>query len=100
MEKKGQPLICVGYFEDMKAYMLFDLISISVIFKRVVYFDEHFNLIISPNLAIDWLVDDGEDCIGIFVFIEQKLMEILSLQIILLAIKINKWKICMKLQIR
>ena len=67
MEKKGQPLIFVGYYQDMKAYMLFDLISIYALFKRVVYFDEHFNLIISPNLAIDWLVDDGEDCIVIFV---------------------------------
>ena len=80
MEKKGQPLIFVGYFKDMKAYMLFDIISIYVLFKRVVYFDEHFNVIISPNPTIDWLVDDGEDCIGIFVFIEQKLMEILLLQ--------------------
>ena len=100
MEKKGQPLICVGYFEDMKAYMLFDLISIFILFKRVVYFDEHFNLINSPNPTIDWLVDDSEDCIAIFGFIEHKLMEILLLQIILLEIKINKYKICMKLQIR
>ena len=100
MENKGPPLIYVGYYEDTKAYMLFDLISIVVLFKWVVHFDEHFNLIISPNPAIDWREDDGEDCIDIFVFIEQKLMEILSLQIILLAIKINKWKICMKLQIR
>ena len=74
----------------MKEYMLFEMISIYILFKRVVYFDDHFNLMISPYPAIDWLVDDGEDCIDIFVFIEQKLMEILLLQIILLAIKINK----------
>ena len=79
MENKGQPLIYVGYYEDTKAYMLFDLISIVVVFKQVVNFDEHFNLIVSPNPPIDCLIDDGEDGIDIFVFIEQKLMEILLL---------------------
>ena len=76
MEKRIQPLIFVGYYEDMKAYMLFDLIYIDSLFKRVVHFNEHFNLIISPNPPIGCLADDGEDCIEFFVFVEHKLMEI------------------------
>ena len=80
MENKGPPLIYVGYYADTKAYMLFDLTSIVVLFKQVVNFDEHFNLILSPNPPIDYcLVDECEDCIDIFVFKEQKLMEILLL---------------------
>ena len=90
MENKGQPVIYVGYYEDTKAHMLFDLISIVVIFKQVVNFDENFNLIVSPNPLIDGFVNDGEYCMNIFVFIEHKLIEILLLQIMLLEIKINK----------
>ena len=55
-------------YEDMKEYMLFDLIYIEALFKRVVHFDENFNLIISPNSPTDFLVDDVEDCIDIFCF--------------------------------
>jgi hypothetical protein len=36
MEKKSQPLIFVGYCEDMKAYRLFDPITNDVLFHRVV----------------------------------------------------------------
>ena len=70
--------------------MLFDLISIVVLFKWVVHFDEHFNLIISPSPPIDGFANDGEYCMNIFVFIEHKLIEVLLLQIMLLEIKINK----------
>jgi hypothetical protein len=48
MEKKRQPLICIGYYEDMKAYMLFDPISKYVLFQRDVHFDERFNPTLSP----------------------------------------------------
>ena len=68
MENKGPPLIYVGYYADTKAYMLFDLTSIVVLFKQVVNFDEHFNLIVSPNPPIDCLADDVEDYIDNFVF--------------------------------
>ena len=45
MEKKSQPLIFVGYCEDMKAYMLFDPSSKYVLFRRDVIFDEDFTLV-------------------------------------------------------
>lgn len=42
MEKKSQPLIFVGYCEDMKAYRLFDPSLKDVLFRRDVIFDEDF----------------------------------------------------------
>jgi len=42
MEKKSQPLIFVGYFEDMKAYRLFDPVTNDVLFHRAIRFDDHF----------------------------------------------------------
>jgi hypothetical protein len=54
MEKKSQPLIFVGYCEDMKAYRLFDPISKDVLFQRAVHFDEHFNphrLLLLPQIS-------------------------------------------------
>ena len=42
MEKKSQPLIFVGYCEDMKEYRLFDPFSKDVLFRRDVIFDEDF----------------------------------------------------------
>ena len=42
LENKSQPLIFVGYCEDMKAYKLFDPITKDVLFHRVVRFDENF----------------------------------------------------------
>ena len=72
MEKKSPPLIFIGYYEDMKACKLFDPISKDSLFIRVFNFDEHFDVIISPNPLIDCLVDDGEYCIDSFVFAEQE----------------------------
>jgi hypothetical protein len=55
MEKKSQPLIFVGYCEDMKAYRLFDPISKDVLFQRVVHFDEGFNpTLSSPSPPTDF----------------------------------------------
>jgi len=42
MDKKIQPLIFVGYFEDMKSYRLFDPISKEFFFQRDVCFNEGF----------------------------------------------------------
>lgn len=42
LEKKSQPLIFVGYCEDMKAYRLFDHVTKDVLFRRAVCFDENF----------------------------------------------------------
>ena len=42
MEKKSQPLIFVGYCEDVKAYRLFDPNSIDVLFRQDVQFDERY----------------------------------------------------------
>jgi hypothetical protein len=53
MEKKRQPLIFVGYCEDMKAYRLFDPISKDVLFRRDIYFDEHFNPTSSSSEPLD-----------------------------------------------
>ena len=40
MERKSQPLIFVGYCENVKAYRLFDPDSREVLFRRDVQFDE------------------------------------------------------------
>ena len=42
MEKKIQPLIFVGYCEDVKVYKLFDPDSKDALFQRDVQFDEHY----------------------------------------------------------
>ena len=57
MEKKSQPLIFVGYCEDMKAYRLFDPSSKDVLFRRDAIFDEDFTPISSPSPSSTWNVD-------------------------------------------
>ena len=42
MEKKSQPLFFVGYYEDMKAYRLFDHVTKDVLSHRAIHFDENF----------------------------------------------------------
>jgi hypothetical protein len=49
MEKKSQPLISIGYCEDIKAYVLFEPITKEVFFQRVVRFDEGFNPTSNPS---------------------------------------------------
>ena len=51
MERKSQPLIFVGYYEDVKVYKLFDSNSREVLFRRDVQFDEHYPLMEPPSLA-------------------------------------------------
>ena len=74
MEKKSPLplLIFVRYYEDMKACKLFDPISKDSLFIRVFNFDEHFDVINSPNHPIDCLVEDGGYCVDIFVFAKQE----------------------------
>lgn len=71
MEKKSQPLIFVGYCEDMKAYRLFDPISKEVFLRRAVCFDEGFNPTSSPSPPSNCHVDDGVDHADIFAFVEE-----------------------------
>ena len=52
--------------------MLFDAISKDALFTSVFNFDEHFDIIISPNPPIDCLANDGEYCIANFIFTEQE----------------------------
>jgi hypothetical protein len=49
MEKKSQPLIFVGYCEDIKAYRLFEPITKEVFFRRAIRFDEGFNPTSNPS---------------------------------------------------
>ena len=51
MERKSQPLIFVGYYEDVKAYRLFDSDSREVLFGRDVQFDECDPLMEPPSPA-------------------------------------------------
>jgi hypothetical protein len=59
MEKKSQPLIFVGYCEDIKAYRLFEPITKEVFFRRAVRFDEGFNPTSNPSPSSDCHVDNG-----------------------------------------
>ena len=61
LEKKSQPLIFVGYCEDMKAYRLFDPITKDVLFHRVVHFDENFQHSSEPSLST--VCHDGADLV-------------------------------------
>jgi len=70
MEKKSQPLIFVSYYEDMKAYRLFVLITNDVLFRRDVCFDEHFKHSSGPTFSID--CHDGVDHADSFVFEEKE----------------------------
>jgi hypothetical protein len=58
MEKKSQPLIFVGYCEDIKAYRLFEPITKEVFFRRAVRFDEGFNTTSNPSPSSDCHVDN------------------------------------------
>ena len=53
LEKKSQPLIFVGYCEDMKAYRLFDPITKDVLFCRVVHVDENLQHSSKPSVSTD-----------------------------------------------
>lgn len=61
MEKKSQPLIFVGYYEDMKAYRLFDPSSKYVLFKRDVIYDEEFTSVSSPSFYSTYNITDHVD---------------------------------------
>lgn len=67
MEKKSQPLIFVGYCEDMKAYGLFDPSSKDVLFRRDVIFDEDFTLVSSHYPSSTCNVDYVTDHVDSFV---------------------------------
>ena len=47
IERKSQPLIFFGYYEDVKEYKLFDPNSREVLFQRDVQFDERYGASIS-----------------------------------------------------
>ena len=49
MEKKSRPLIFVGYYEDVKAYRLFDPNSRDVLFWQDVKFDEGYPSMDPPS---------------------------------------------------
>jgi hypothetical protein len=89
MEKKSQPLIFVGYCEDMKAYRLFDPISKDVLFQRAIHFDECFNPTSSPTPSTNCHADDGVDHADNFVFVEQEDDEHVVAKITLLKMKIK-----------
>jgi len=72
MEKRSEPLIFVGYYEDMKAFRLFDPISKDVLFQRVVHFNEHFNPTSSPTPSTNCHIVDGANHANCFSFIEQE----------------------------
>ena len=72
MEKKSQPLVFVGYYKDIYAYKVCDPISKDFLFRRDAHFDEHFDLIISPNPPIDCIIDNSEDHTNNFIFIEKE----------------------------
>jgi len=71
MEKKSQPLIFVGYCEDMKAYKLFDPIFKEIFFQRAVRFDEGFNLTSSTSPSSDCHADNGVDHVHSFAFVQE-----------------------------
>ena len=56
--KKSQPLIFVGYCEDIKAYRLFEPITKEVFFRRAFRFDEGFNPTSNPSPSLDCHVDN------------------------------------------
>lgn len=78
MEKKSQPLIFVGYCEDMKGYRLFDPVTKDVLFRRAVRFDEHFKHSSDLSLSIDWQV--GANHANSLVFEDQEVMRITLLK--------------------
>ena len=51
MERKSQPLIFVGQYEDVKAYRLFYSDSREVLFQQDVQFDEHYPPMEPPSPA-------------------------------------------------
>jgi hypothetical protein len=77
MDKKVQPLIFVGYYEDMKAYRLFDPITNDVLFHRAICFDEHFKHSPDPTLSIDF--HDGANHVDNLFFKKKKMRNIRQL---------------------
>ena len=70
LEKKIQPLIFVGYCEDMKAYRLFYPITKAILFHRVVRFDENFQHSYEPSPSID--CHDGADHVNNLIIEDQE----------------------------
>ena len=66
MEKKNQPLILVGYCEDMKAYRILEPITKGVFFRRVVYFDEGFNPTSNTSPSSDCHADNDVEHVDNF----------------------------------
>ena len=58
MDNKIQPLICIGYCEDMKAYRLFEPITTEVFFWQDVHFVGGFNPTSNPFPSSDCHVDN------------------------------------------
>jgi hypothetical protein len=66
MEKKSQPLIFVGYCEDMKPYRLFDPITKEVFFRRAIHFDEGFNSTSNTYTSSDCHANNGVEHVDNF----------------------------------
>lgn len=58
MEKKSQPFIFIGYYEDVKAYRIFGPTSKEFLFQRDVYFGEHNNMSLSCSLSLTFIFDN------------------------------------------
>jgi hypothetical protein len=70
-------MIFVGYYKDMMAYMLFDIITNDAFFHRVVHFDEHFKHSLDPTLSIH--CKDGANHVDFFFFNNNKMRNIKKL---------------------
>lgn len=70
LKKKSQPLIFVGYCEDMKENRLFDLVTKNVLFHRVVHFDANFQRSSEPSLSTDY--HDGANHVDSLILEDQE----------------------------
>ena len=71
MERKIQPLIFVGYYEDVKAYRLFDSNFREALFQRDVEFDEHYPLMEPPSPASPSLPNTSSSPLEDYVSFEE-----------------------------